>query len=65
MTFTWTGNVDHVTDENIAEIVADMRANKLSLTWPDVVKHLDRIDPEGTLNISATEFLERAGAMKL
>ena len=58
--FTWTGNKDLISDEDITEIVADMREVKLGLVWQDVVKYLGRIDPEGTLNISATEFLERA-----
>ena len=60
MTFTWTGNVGKLSDEDIAEIVADMRASRLELTLADVIKHLGRIDPEGTLNISADEFLKRA-----
>ncbi len=60
MTFTWIGNVEHVSDENIAEIVADMKMAKRNLTWQGVVEHLGTIDPEGTLNISATELWERA-----
>jgi len=58
--FTWTGNKDLISDEDITEIVADMWASRLILTHADVVKHLGRIDPEGTLNISAAELYERA-----
>ena len=65
MTFHWIGNIEHISDEDIAAIVADMRAAKLSLTWPDVVKCLGRIDPDGMLNISATELWERARAKGL
>ena len=63
--FTWIGNVEHVSDENIAEIIADMRAKGLSLTWQSAVEHLGTIDPEGTLNISATELWERARVLRL
>ena len=46
-------------------IVADMRAKGLKLTWQGVVEHLGRIDPDGTLNISATELWERARVLRL
>jgi len=63
--FTWIGNVGYVSDENIAEIVADMRDEGFLLTWQGVVEHLGTIDPEGTLNISATELWERARVLGL
>ena len=65
MTFHWIGNVGHVSDEDITAIVADMRAKGLKLTWQGVVEHLGRIDPDGTLNISATELWERARVLRL
>ena len=63
--FTWIGNVEHVSDEDITAIVADMRAKGLKLTWHGVVEHLGRIDPDGTLNIGPSVFLERARALGL
>ena len=64
MTFTWTGNRGTVADEDIAAIVVDMRTAGLSLTWLNVAEYLGRIDPEGTLNISAVDFLERAKGLE-
>ena len=64
MTFDWTGNIGSVTDADIAAIVADMRTAGLSLTWLNVAEYLGRIDPEGTLNISAVDFLERARGLE-
>ena len=31
--FTWIGNVEHVSDEDITAIVADMRAKGLKQIW--------------------------------
>ena len=65
MTFTWVGNVGHLSDEDIIAIAEDMRAKGLDLTQLDVVKHLGRIDPEGTLNISSQGFLKRAKGLEI
>ena len=59
MTFDWTGNRGTVTDEDITVIVADMRHDET------IEEHLRRIDPEGTLNISAAELYERAKGLGL
>ena len=59
MTFTWTGYIGHLADEDIIEIVADMRYDET------IEEHLHRIDPEGTLNISAAELYERARGLGL
>jgi len=65
MAFAWIGNIGHLADEDIAAIVADMRAEGLEVTWEDAAQHLVDIDPDGTLNISATELVERAGGLGL
>jgi len=65
MTFAWIGNKDIVSDEDIAAIVADMRAEGLELTWEDAVQYLGDIDPYGTLNIDAQKFVERAEGLGL
>ena len=65
MTFTWTGNRGTITDEDITAIVADMKSGGLELTWLGVADYLGNRDPEGTLNINAAEFLERAKGLGL
>ena len=59
MTFDWTGNIGKLSDEDIIVIVADMRHDET------IEEHLRRIDPEGTLNISAAELYERAKGLGL
>jgi len=59
MTFIWVGNIGKLADEDIIAIVADMRYDET------IEEHLHRIDPEGTLNIGAPEFLERAKGLGL
>jgi len=59
MTFDWTGNIGKLSDEDITVIVADMRHDET------IEEHLRRIDPEGTLNISAAELYERAKGLGL
>ena len=64
MTFTWTGNIGKLSDEDIIAIVADMRDEGFVIYDVTVGEHLARIDPEGTLNISAVDFLERAKGLE-
>ena len=64
MTFDWTGNIGKLSDEDIIAIVADMRDEGFVIYDVTVGEHLGRIDPEGTLNISAVDFLERAKGLE-
>lgn len=65
MAFHWIGNVSNVTDADIKTIVGDMRAEGLDLAYPNAFAHLERIDPEGTLNIGAAQLVERAQELGL
>ena len=65
MTFTWIGNVGHLTDEDIIAIAEDMWDGGFTIYDVTATEHLARIDPEGTLNINAREFVKRVKGLGL